>query len=206
MNFLGHFYTSADDPAVMAGSFLGDFLKGSVEDHPPELSRGLRLHRAVDAIGDRLQGFRDTCRLLRPSCDRYARVVADIVGDHLLASSWRKFATISLAQFTVACHGVLEEWAGSFGPVPRSVATRLMRERWLESYASLEGLEESLRRFQRRIRTPLAITEVIDTVAENRETLVPGYRSFISELEANPRIISLRPPRPGWVILSRHGA
>lgn len=206
MNFLGHFYTAASDRSLMVGSFLGDFLKGPVEDHRTIYQPGLRLHRAVDAIGDRTESFRENCRRLRSSSDRYATVVADIVNDHLLASGWNDFSALPLESFVAGCHEAIASGLADFPSVPRSVATRMIEEGWLESYASLEGLALSLERFRRRIRPPLEVDRIVRTVEQERLAMMSSFRGFLLAVETHPRIAGLRSQRPDWVILSSHGA
>lgn len=180
----------------MVGSFLGDFLKGPVEDHRAIYQPGLRLHRAVDAIGDRTESFRENCRRLRPSCDRYATVVADIVGDHLLASGWDEFSELPLETFVTGCHAAIASGLDEFPSVARSVAIRMIEEGWLESYARLDGLALSLERFRRRIRPPLDVDRIVRTVEQERLAMMSSFRGFLLAVETHPRIAGLRSQRP----------
>ena len=57
MNFLAHCLIGArareDDAGLIAGGFLGDFIKGPVPaSMPPALQAGVRLHRRIDAYSN----------------------------------------------------------------------------------------------------------------------------------------------------------
>ena len=51
MNSLAHFHLAGQDPELLAGSLLGEFLRGAVpEDWSPGVRLGVRLHRQVDLL------------------------------------------------------------------------------------------------------------------------------------------------------------
>ena len=53
MNYLAHFHLAGDDPAMIGGALLGDFVKGSLGgEYHRDLERGIRLHRRIDAFSD----------------------------------------------------------------------------------------------------------------------------------------------------------
>jgi acyl carrier protein phosphodiesterase len=50
MNFLAHIYLSNNDPKIMVGNFIGDFVKGRnfSDRFEPQIARGIALHRLID--------------------------------------------------------------------------------------------------------------------------------------------------------------
>ena len=54
MNYLAHFFLAYPDPELMAGGYLGDFVKGTLKDadFSPGVTLGIKLHRAIDAFTD----------------------------------------------------------------------------------------------------------------------------------------------------------
>ena len=49
MNFLGHLYLAGDDRNLRFGNFIADHIKGiAIESYPPEIARGIMMHRAID--------------------------------------------------------------------------------------------------------------------------------------------------------------
>ncbi len=53
MNFLAHFHLAWPDEGLVAGGLEGDYIKGPLRGAlPPDLERGIKLHRAIDAYTD----------------------------------------------------------------------------------------------------------------------------------------------------------
>ncbi|MGA2151478.1 MAG: DUF479 domain-containing protein, partial [Geobacteraceae bacterium] len=51
MNFLAHLYLSGDDPELLVGNLLGDFVKGRLSGNFPDgIERGIELHRRIDSF------------------------------------------------------------------------------------------------------------------------------------------------------------
>ena len=116
MNFLAHCLIGASssgtelDPALVAGGFLGDFIKGPVPaEMPPNLARGVRLHRRVDAYSNQHQDIRQSCERFPPELRRIAPILVDIICDHLLARRWQEFHTDPIETFTAAAYRQVAE-------------------------------------------------------------------------------------------------
>ncbi|MGE0621810.1 MAG: ACP phosphodiesterase [Pseudomonadales bacterium] len=108
MNYLAHCLIGelaageADlTPALVAGGFLGDFVKGPVPtDMPKELALGVRLHRRVDAYSNRQPDIRQSTDRFPPELRRIAPILVDILCDHLLSRRWDEFHPAALPDFT----------------------------------------------------------------------------------------------------------
>ena len=120
MNFLAHCLIGASssgtvpDPGLVAGGFLGDFIKGPVPSNMPvDLARGVRLHRRIDAFSNQHPDIRTSCARFPAPLRRIAPILVDIICDHLLAHDWDQFHGNPIESFTadayrqVADHG---EW------------------------------------------------------------------------------------------------
>lgn len=111
MNFLAHCLLGHPDPGLVAGGFIGDFIKGRVpEDIPVELQRGVRLHRRIDSISNLMPEMRASYAHFGPELRRVAPVLLDIVADHLLAIHWDRFGEGSLAEFTAVCYATIDRY------------------------------------------------------------------------------------------------
>lgn len=128
MNFLAHCLIGSraadDDPdtpgaeALLAGGFLGDFIKGRVpEEMPEELALGVRLHRRVDAYSNQHPQIRASCDRFPPELRRIAPILVDILCDHLLSHRWEEFHSQGLPRFTA---GVYDQVAAHDGWLPES--------------------------------------------------------------------------------------
>jgi acyl carrier protein phosphodiesterase len=53
VNYLAHAYLSFDDPEVLTGNMISDFVKGKKKyGYPPRILAGIDLHRAIDEFTD----------------------------------------------------------------------------------------------------------------------------------------------------------
>src|SRR5450432_1821563 len=92
MNFLAHLYLSGDNPQVMIGNFIGDFVKGKnlTERFDTDVAKGIALHREIDWFTDTHIVVKQSKDRLRPKYRHYAGVIVDIFYDHFLAKNWDK--------------------------------------------------------------------------------------------------------------------
>ena len=100
MNFLAHFHLAWPDAGLIAGGLEGDYYKGLLRgDLHPDIERGIKLHRTVDAYTDSHPAIAQLRRTFPQDLRRYAGVLIDIAFDHYL---WRikKFSKLNPKKFT----------------------------------------------------------------------------------------------------------
>jgi acyl carrier protein phosphodiesterase len=159
MNFLAHAFLAGDDPALVVGGVIGDWIKGplfspSSGPLPADLTRGVALHRAIDSHAETHPAFRASRARISPARRRYGGVVVDILYDHLLASRWHEFHPQPLDAY---CEQVYRLIGARLDDIPSAAhfALKLMAdEDWLASYHHLEGIADVLARMSRRARQP----------------------------------------------------
>ena len=109
MNFLAHCLLGHPDPALVAGGFIGDFVKGPLPSHlPAPLSAGIRLHRRIDAVSNTLPGMARSVSRLHPALRRVAPPLVDVVADHCLAKAWAQHGIGDLADFAASAYAAIE--------------------------------------------------------------------------------------------------
>ncbi|BDS08673.1 ACP phosphodiesterase [Oceaniferula spumae] len=154
MNYLAHLLLADDSDASRIGNLLGDFTRGSIKEladiYPPELVRGIRMHRAVDRFTDSHPVFKQCRTLLAPERRRFAGIIVDIFFDHYLCKHWADYSKIPLEEFCQQVYHAFElhpEWrAGRL-----ATAYPMMKsENWLMTYATVDGIELTLQRVSRR--------------------------------------------------------
>src|SRR5690349_12341831 len=98
MNFLAHIFLSGDDPEIMVGNFIGDFVKGrNLDDRfSSGIVKGIELHRAIDEYTDSHPVVAQSKNRLRPKYRHYAPVIVDVFYDHFLAKNWKNYHPTSL--------------------------------------------------------------------------------------------------------------
>lgn len=87
MNFLAHSVLAGEDPEIILGSLIGDFVKGVLrpDQLPQNVLFGVRLHRRIDAYSNQLPELSRSASRLPSSLRRYAPPCIDVVADHFLA-------------------------------------------------------------------------------------------------------------------------
>lgn len=155
MNFLAHALLAGDDPALLVGGVVGDWIKGPLPGTlPADLARGVALHRAIDSHAETHPAFRASRARISTERRRYAGIFVDIFYDHLLARDWAKHHPSTLSAY---CAGIYRNIADRLDdlPPPSHHALQLMaREDWLHSYSSLASIADVLQRMARRARQP----------------------------------------------------
>lgn len=155
MNFLAHALLAGDDPALIVGGVVGDWIKGGLPGAlPDDLVRGVSLHRAIDTHAESHPAFNLSRTRVSAPRRRYAGVLVDVFYDHLLARHWTDLHHQPLQVF---CTGVYRHIESRMHDLPAAAhpALRMMaREDWLASYAEMDGIADVLARMSRRARQP----------------------------------------------------
>lgn len=155
MNFLAHALLAGEDPALLVGGVIGDWIKGSLPGVLPEdIAKGVALHRAIDDFAESQPAFRRSRSRISAGRRRYAGVLVDVFYDHLLARNW---ATIHHGSLDEYCNTVYRSIEDRLGELPISShpgLTLMAKENWLSSYARIEGIADVLARMSRRARQP----------------------------------------------------
>lgn len=154
MNLLAHAVLAGDDPALIVGGVVGDWIKGPLPGTlPADLARGVALHRAIDSHAETHPAFQRSRSRISPARRRYAGVFVDIFYDHLLARDWPAHQP----PLAGTCAIIYRHIAARTPELPdhaRHAMTLMADENWLASYAGLAGIADVLRRMSRRARQP----------------------------------------------------
>ena len=174
-----------DSPASMLGNFLADFVKGSVEGRfPREVIEGIRHHRRADHFTDAHEVFGASRRLVSTPRRRYAGVIIDVVYDHFLATSWDQYCSQGLDEFVGR---VYENLGGHDVAMPHPVPIvieKMVREDWLRSYRTVEGIDRTFQRISRRLRWENPLDTAIEELEQNYDLLQDHFHSFFPEVLA----------------------
>src|SRR5689334_16645584 len=107
MNYLAHAYLSFNEPGIITGNLISDFVKGKKKfDYPEDIQKGIILHRAIDSFTDDHPVTRHAKTFFKPAYRLYGGAFVDIVYDHFLARSLDKSF---LKEFTSNIYPVLQE-------------------------------------------------------------------------------------------------
>lgn len=186
MNILAHGWLSGRSDSVLAGNFLGDFIKGDPE-HPrhgltPGEVSGVRLHRAIDSFTDDHAEVAAVRDLLRPRCHKYAGPAVDIFFDHFLAANFTVLTGESLAQFTRYFYDTLQQNTCHFPDPAVRMVTALVQYDWIRHYPTIEGIDRSLKGVSRRTAFPSGLDTAVDDLERYYPEIGERFSRFWPEL------------------------
>jgi len=183
MNHLAHFYLASPDKVLMAGGFLGDFVKGRLAGQlPSRLELGIRLHRAIDAYTDNHPRVRQSQKRFDPKFRRFSGIMCDIVYDHLLALHWQQHSTISLSEFSnIAYQAVL----GSRPHAPVQAIDSILRMQSigaLEHYREEQFVDRALKNISNRLSRANPLAEGFAQFSQHKQALDEDFSLFLPEV------------------------
>lgn len=155
VNFLAHTWLAGSDPALRVGGLVGDFVKGPLPGTlPPDLARGVALHRAIDRFADEHPAFRRSRARVSAPRRRWSGVLVDIFYDHLLARDWGAWHPDALRDYAQGVYAEALARSSALPPGCPPVLQRMASDDWLSAYAGVDGLALTLARMGSRARQP----------------------------------------------------
>lgn len=173
------------------GNYLGDLVKGrEVSTLPPEIQRGVEMHRAIDRLTDSDSDVKELNRLIASRHGRYASVLTDIGFDFFLYRNWREFGPVAFPEFCSATYQCILRQRPLMSEKVAGYATNMAKGRWLDLYTTQRGMNEVLERLKKRLSKPELLEGVEDLLIDFEEefnqtflllfprlqTLADGYR------------------------------
>jgi acyl carrier protein phosphodiesterase len=183
MNYLAHLFLAEPNPESLIGNFLGDFVKGSVENLYTEKIRiGIDLHRKVDIYTDSHPIFCNSKNLIDPKRRRFAGILIDVFYDHFLAKNWHRYSEFPLANFSNNFYQILQDY---YYLLPDSVKQRvpqIIPGDLLGSYREISGIDRALRRISARIKRENNLAEGLADLKSNYQTIESDFLAFFPQL------------------------
>ena len=183
MNFLAHIYLSGDDPEIMIGNFISDSVRGKkYKSYPVGIQKGILLHRKIDTFTDAHEVFRKSTKRLHKKYRHYAGVIVDIFYDHFLAKNWEDYSDKSLGEFTNEFYEVL---INNYDVLPtrvQNLTPYLIKDNWLLSYATVEGISRVLNGMSRRTKFKSNMEMASEDLLEFYDLFEKEFKDFFEEL------------------------
>jgi len=186
MNFLAHIYLSGDNPKIMVGNFIGDFVKGRnlEEQFEPEIAKGIELHREIDLFTDTHPIVRESKKRLQPKYRHYAPVIVDVFYDYFLAKYWSDYHPDSLADFAAQSYQTILDFDSILPAEVKRLMPYMMKGNWLLNYSKLEGIEQALTGMSRRTKFDSKMNESVVELKEYHDDFKKEFDAFFPELKS----------------------
>lgn len=152
MNLLAHAYLSFNQPAILAGNMISDYVKGRKKfDYPQEVQKGMALHRAIDDFTDHHEVTYRAKQFFRADYRLYAGAFVDVLYDHFLANDANQFINdAALNNFCQLTYRQLQLNTALF-PIPfQKMMPYMQSQNWLYNYKNKAGIEKGFGGLVRR--------------------------------------------------------
>jgi len=192
LNILFHMYLSGADEELLVGNFMGDFVKGPLDNtYPPLIRQGLLLHRKIDVFAQSNPSFQASRLRLPTEYGLYRGVLVDLFYDHFLATEWTSCSETPFADYLVATRRIIDQHLPIM-PVALQDFVPVIFNDLLPSYQTIPGIERALRRMSRRRRreNPLAaggaeLSRYYHELQGDFALFTPSVRRFVADFLAS---------------------
>jgi len=192
MNYLAHAYLSFNQPELITGNLIADFVKGKkgLSAYPEGIQQGIRIHRAIDNFTDQHPITARAKQFFRPSCGLYSGVFTDLVYDHFLATDPERFTNNSLYSFARYVYSQVNQRTQQLPPAFLQMFEHMQAYNWLYNYHTTEGISRSIRGVARRARYLETDNSIVFAVfmehyaalKECYQDFFPGLQDYVKEL------------------------
>ena len=184
MNYLGHLFLARSHEPLMAGAFLGDFVKGSlIGERPRIIETGIRFHRAIDAFVDSHPMQRQSVDRFQPRFRRYGGIICDVVYDHFLANHWSTFSDQDYVQFCEGAYAAILAEQTHLGSGAAETIIRMQQYTSLENYRTEAYISRSLTHIGQRLKRANPMDQSFAEYLQHRTELEQDFLAFMPSLE-----------------------
>ncbi|MBD0333373.1 MAG: DUF479 domain-containing protein [Chitinophagaceae bacterium] len=184
MNFLAHAYLSFDEPQVLVGNMISDFVKGKKRyEYIKGIQNGIELHRRIDCFTDAHLATIAAKKIFKPEYRLYSGAIVDIVFDHFLANDAGIFSEASLLQFSDEVYKILEDHSSHLPVRFVSVLSNMKTQNWLFNYRHIHGVERSIRGLVRRSTYLSDYETAFNIFNEHYHQLEICYQQFFQDVK-----------------------
>jgi acyl carrier protein phosphodiesterase len=184
MNYLAHAYLSFNDPQILVGNMISDYVKGRAQfSFSGKIQKGITLHREIDQFTDSHPSTKKAKEIFRPAYRLYSGAIMDVLYDHFLANDPSEFTTLSLQEFSTKTYHQLELQAAELPINFLQVFTYMRTDDWLFNYRTREGMSRSLGGLVRRAAYLSESVTAYNLFTEHYVFLDSCYKEFFKDVK-----------------------
>jgi acyl carrier protein phosphodiesterase len=183
MNYLAHAYLSFNQPELLVGNMISDFVKGKKKfNYSDGIQKGIALHRAIDSYTDNHECIKSAKEVFRPAYRLYSAAFVDVVFDHYLATDINHFTQDTLSDFAKHTYNILADYTEVFPEHFARMFPYMKEQNWLYNYQHHRGIERSLGGVVRRSKYLTESETAFHLFEQNYELLRQSYTVFFPQL------------------------
>jgi len=186
MNWLAHVFLSENTIEYQLGNLLTDPLKAQAWDGASDIfHKGIRTHLLIDSFTDthRLVSKSKACLVER---GHLKGVVLDILYDHFLSIHWEKFSSVPREPFLEHFRTKALFAIQVYPPKAQAVIERVVANRQLSSYITMEGVKSAYARIDNRLSAKSLekdnATRYLPFIKREKDYLEEQFLVFFPEL------------------------
>ena len=188
MNHIAHCVLSGNNPDILIGNLLTDWLKPAQKKVlNPKYNLGLALHFCIDDFTDAHPEVKKANSLISNFAGKYAPVVTDIFFDYLLCENWQLYhsslkVSPNHVDFFESVYKIINE---DLKNIPEAILPRLVsmiKAEWLSSYTTQEGLERVFKMLKKRTHFENNLDKIVPILFELKPELDNCFQAFFPEL------------------------
>jgi acyl carrier protein phosphodiesterase len=188
MNFLAHILLSGEEEGVIMGNYVGDFIKGRLTDEKTATWNknyviGLKLHRFIDSFTDTHPQVHEAKDIASKAQGRLAGIVMDIYFDYFLAKNFNDYNPEPLFAYAHGIYSLIERNEHLVPEEMIPMVRSMIRQDWLTTYATMEGIDITFQRLSRRAPFLGPIRNAISDLRENEAFYYEKFLLFFPELQ-----------------------
>jgi len=185
MNYLAHAYLSFQQPEILAGNMISDYIKGKKQfDYPLPVQKGIKLHRAIDHFTDTHKTTQELKSFFRPQYRLYSGAFADVVYDHFLANDLNEFSSDhALKVFAEDTYHNLEPYFPLFPAYFQKMFPYMVAHNWLYNYRYKWAIEKSFNGLVRRAAYLSESQIAFELFNEHYDAMQTCYEAFFPDLK-----------------------
>lgn len=184
MNYLAHAYLSFNQPDILIGNMISDYVKGKNKfNYPERILQGIMLHRKIDAYTDSHEATKAARVFFKPSYGLYSGAMIDVVYDHFLANDISVFKTEDeLIDFGNTTCSILNK---NFDILPerfKKMLPYMTAQKWLSNYRFRWGIQQSFRGVAHRAKFINESEMAFELFNKNYYALKECYYSLFNDI------------------------
>jgi acyl carrier protein phosphodiesterase len=183
VNFLAHAYLSFNDPEVLTGNLISDFVKGRKKyDYPPGILKGIELHRAIDQFTDDHHINKEIRQIFRPVYGLYSGAFLDVAYDHFLALELAAQGEEDFEKFTERSYNDIARFEPILPDTFRNIFPYMRLQNWLFNYQFDFGIRNSFEGLVHRAKYISESEPAYKAFENNYQNLSSAFKEFFPQL------------------------